>query len=911
MVRFKKKFKLFLIFLKDQKSMNIGELLAASFQQASTQQLANITETIKSLYPNPNFYQECVNIISDESVNITLRKSALINITNGVKSCWAQTFSPEMKNYIMTIIPDLISRSSPDLLRSFEKLSDIVVKFIFINNQWTELFNFSIILPQLYQQDYGHLLAGLILTKSVTKYIKNPTRKLLDFYSNFASVVLPLIANICQTCEDLTALSFAYHCLSRLFFVSSDDAQAFISPFIGHFYTKFMTEASKASSSPLTETTVMFLLQGVKFLDRVAKERTNLTNDQIIPILSLLKMVLSLNVTGPLKGKAICLLNTLINEGKRHQILEGNMQSIIELIFVQLMINEEDVSDMENDPFNFIESNPDSCPNWEEIKSSCYRFISNCAKSFPPLINFVFQVASTSCQSNNRFQIFTAFRLLSAAMKGKAQENFNNFLPMLVAACNHDDFVIRAGAFLVISQLSKIRIPTELLQLSIAHLNDQSQLVTYYAANALSQCLYLIQKQPEYEEVKQALSPQIEAIYTIFCNISSQFNDSSSSEALSTLVLFFKEMMLPYSSSLFQQITALFVNTSLSSEVSTSGIETTASDALLKLIKLVGKNPESAMSFYPSFYSQITQAFAATQQCSTVELLFPLLSNLINLSPAFDESFWGLIDPLMQTINNHDELDLDDIYPIIDQLIFRDVNLPSKEQVVKNLCMILFSSDFLSCSTNVFSSLIMRCGDNIPCLPELISRMEEEASGFDHTESIEAESIANIFSAMVLSCSNYPTQFINIWVSQHPFPFYIASLLKLLPQLPEDPLMRAQAINAGFQSILKADDDDDDDFDFDGEDEDDDEITGNEVDDIVDDFQVKPGEFNISTSANPQWLDDKALVQQFYELINQLHAENSPVIQAIVQQIGPEALANNMKLLQVYPNHKQLMKKMK
>ena len=109
-------------------------------------------------------------------------------------------------------------------------------------------------------------------------------------------------------------------------------------------------------------------------------------------------------------------------------------------------------------------------------------------------------------------------------------------------------------------------------------------------------------------------------------------------------------------------------------------------------------------------------------------------------------------------------------------------------------------------------------------------------------------------------------------------------------------------IFSGIESILN--DDDDDDIIFG---DDDDEIDDNLENDIIDDFQTKPGEVGLSHSKNPQWFNGVEIVQQFYQFLVSLKSNNSPAISILLQQIGPDTFMSNMRLLSAYPNHKKLI----
>ena len=279
--------------------MDLPQLFRAGYTSQSSDELAKVTQMIQSFYPNPNFYEECFKIISDHQNEANIRKSALISLKNGILECWKNSFSNELKNFILSNLPEVISVSSIDLLPLFEKTCDKIVNLTLFNNEWPSLFSQnSSILPQLYQQDIGHLRAGLILTKSISKLIRNPDKNRMAFFQAFSSFAFPMLANAIQQCNDTLCLTYMYHILARLLL---NTLETVISTFpeakslINVYYIKFMQFASNMPS-PITEEHINFMKKGIKFLTRITKI---MDNEQILAIFNLLKTIFALPVKTP------------------------------------------------------------------------------------------------------------------------------------------------------------------------------------------------------------------------------------------------------------------------------------------------------------------------------------------------------------------------------------------------------------------------------------------------------------------------------------------------------------------------------------------------------------------------------------------------------------------------------------
>lgn len=858
--------------------------------------IAEATKMIQAQFHNQLFYQTCLQIIFEQNdqITITCKKSALNAFAKGIKDCWKNTFDDDMKMYLLNQIPELLANSPYELVPLCEKFSDEIINFSIFEDNCSYLIE---ALPHLFQNDINYQRAGLIISKSVCKKIKNPRDDMMQMFSEFASLISPLIANLCKECEDYVLLNYCYHCLSRLLMKLTENeiAEQILQEYGEIYYGRFMSLCTNFPSN-IDEnfSFIKFLIEGIKFLIRISRK---LDNEQIENIIQFIQSIFQLpahKYLVILKAKAVALLNSMIIKNERYDIFESHMQLIMEIIFSQLMISDEDIQDMENDPEAFIQANPSANINWEDDKASCSHFLLNCIKRMKnsSLIDFVYETASSSLQSESRNQIFTAFRILTTAVSKNCKDQFEQFLPFLLEAFNHPDFVVRAGSFFVLSATKCCNISQQIIDNCITHLNDEAPIVRYYASLALSQSLFFCKRQQEYKQCKKYYSSQIGDICNSLFEILSQFNDSYISDAFTQIVKFFDDEILPYAIQLFDQITEVFVSCCTSGESQFSEVEETTTKVLGLIIKIAGKNsktnPDALNEFCGHFYSKICSAISATSESQNVYCLFPLLSELITISPGFNPEFWELLEPLMG-ITSSGIIIIDDSAPVIEQIIYKDEELASREEIVSNLCTFLLNSGALISVPTFCSTLIMRVGPSLPCMSEIFATIKSEASECD-VEGLE--SISNIVSAIFLNFDDFSPLFeggdmtlFNIWIEKPHFPFYVASFLKVFNKFDQDVELQAQMLKSGFFSVSTGfDNEEEEEF---SDDDDDDDDSDNDFDT---DFQANPGDFGLSTIKSPQWFNEKELIQQFLQFVSGLVEEQSPVVQAF----GQEDLINQM-----------------
>lgn len=867
---------------------DLVDLFKIAYTSHSNHELAEATREIESRYPNQLFYDACLQIIFEQNSQISssIKSEALINFKNGIKACW-KSFDENIKMYLLSQIPELIANVPIGLLPTCEKLSDEIIVYSFIEDECPNLIE---ILPQLFQSEAKYLRPALIISKSVCRKIKNPDDKNLQVFSEFAPHIFPLLAALCKECDDLLLLNYCYHCLSRLLFNLNEITEQLLQSHGEVCYGKFMSLALNPPEQ-IDEKFVKFLIEGVKFLNRISEK---LSNEQFENIFQLINIVFQFpSSQGKIKAKIMSLLNTIVIENKRYDVFESHMQLIMEIIFSQLMITNEDIENMENDPEAFIQANPQANYKWEEDKSSYCHLVSNCVKIVKDktLIDFIYQIVSSSfSQSNSRNQIFTAFRLLTTAVSKRCKEHFDQFLPSLIESFDNSDFVIRSGAFLLLSTVECCNITQQIIDCCINHLNDPAQIVRYYAALALSQSFYLCQDQQEHQQYKELYSPGIGDLLTSLIDIYSQFNDSYISDTFIQFINFFKEEIIPCAMPLFDKILEFFVKSCISGESRFSSIEETSSSALLIIINLIGKNesknPSSLIEYYGHFYSKLCSAIEETNECESVASLIPPLSALINLSPGFNPDFWELFEPLMALTSN-DIIIIDDSGPVIEQLIFKDNELATREQIVTNLCSMILS-DGLTATPTICASLIMRIGSSLPCMSEIISYIKKEAVESEKEGGFyKLESICNVVSAIFIKVDDFSELFeegnmslFNIWIKEHSFPFYIASLLNVFDKFSGEVEAQAQMLRSGFESISVG---------LGGDEEEDELLIGDDDEEDEDDKlyvknQAKPGDFGLTKVESPQWFNEKDLAQKFLKLVSGLIEAQSPIVQAFGQE---------------------------
>lgn len=855
--------------------MTLIQLLSASPQNTDQVQMQEINNQLLQMTSTPQFYQECIAILLNPEISQGIKLNAMgVFHRLGIKQFWRQ-FDPQLKNAILSQIPSiLVSTLTMPLC---ETLSDDIISLAIPSGEWPDFYP---ILLQLFEKDDNYLRAALILAKSMCKLIKNPDYVQSPLYpqsvkvhEEFSQLILPILTKICSEVNDFSILNYTYHCLSRILYASTAVRVNALTQYGEIYFQRFMT-ISTQFQHPEDPAYLHFLREGIKFLQVVSYNSKDPTScltfnqEQLTAIFQFINVLFSFPECKYEKSRSIGILNNIIIKREQYQILEQNAQAFIGLFCSNMAPSEDEIKKMEDDPCSYNDENQLCYATFDEIRSSICRFLTSYVKSveetqIPPSL---YQFASSAIESNDPAQIYVSLRLLTTSITPRYQQFFAQFLPQLIQVSSHSHFVIRASAFLCMTAIERgCAIPPNLIEVCIQHFDDSHKIVAFYAILALKQIMYVIRKQADYEATKAYYAEQIPIIFQKYFELANEFHDTEISEGLNIFIEFFDEKILPSCEVIFPAILNLFaaIQAASSDDKGNANTEFLA-DALILIIKRIEENPEIAQTLLPTFYQQLFMVF---QAITINDDYLRVIEAIINASPHFDPNSWGIVEPLIQIIGDDSDVDLDNVLAIIEQLIYRDTELESKPEIIAQLCELLMHPDVIASDSSVWASFIMRCGHSIPIMPQLlqtlISTQEDAEFSLD---------VCNIFSAIAYKFDKYPQELIPIWKEYHYFPLYVGSMLKIFNDFQGNPELQADLIENAFDSILNSDEEIGSD--------DDDEILAN-----FDRFQIRAGDFHIVKSQTPQWFDQKALVEQFANLIMTLQNSNSPVFQLLTQRL--------------------------
>jgi hypothetical protein len=144
---------------------HLALLLDAAVHPASPDQLAELTETIRSLGNRPDSLQAYLVIISSADYTDTVRLNACIQIRNDVREFWTRfvpTYDPECMAMLLEAIPQLLVNAPPFLQYNLSHLTKLVVQQTRVPG-WPDLLPLAVSLlgsPETF-------LAGLVLCKAI------------------------------------------------------------------------------------------------------------------------------------------------------------------------------------------------------------------------------------------------------------------------------------------------------------------------------------------------------------------------------------------------------------------------------------------------------------------------------------------------------------------------------------------------------------------------------------------------------------------------------------------------------------------------------------------------------------------------------------------------------------------------
>ncbi|KAH0786961.1 Importin-beta N-terminal domain containing protein [Histomonas meleagridis] len=860
------------------------EKLAYLFKCTYTQQstsIADATNEITQFLANPNFYLLTISIINKPDVyDAQVRNCGIYCLKKGIVQYWGN-FPPDFKQLIINHIPQIIISSSEGMLGNVESLCSIIIKSSVLSNEWPISSFLETINTLMSSNDERQVTASLVLIKSVTKYLKNPKDDMLSFYQSFSEAVSAFIPHCICNFNNILIHSYIFHIVSRLSIkVISNGIQSCIPNLISSFLTTIVSLDLNNPYSP------RYIIQSSKFIVHTLKLGSNLIPDeqklQIVRVLPPLLAYKQGANTRNYKGKIIKLLNEIIVQGKNIDNFSFVLMPLVtEVIYPLFSLTENDMEEMHNDPVTFVQENHKICPNWDDTKASCSRFLSNLSKS-DAFVGSVYQFALNVYQSSiqtpqGHYQIFSAFHVLSSVVY-KTNNHVFEFIKAIFPMFNDNSPILRCSAFLYLSQVHKIEFNEEILQLCFSHLTDPFPLASYYASISFSNLLNSAINTPYQENLKQSLLPNVQNLYIHFSKMASEYQDSYLADGLSNIVLLFQEAVYPFGEQLFAQLFSYFSAACIDelNDPSNSDISTVTSDSLIKMIELLGKDPNLNNSFF-NIVSQGLEPLAKSEHFSD---LMNFCTKIIEVSQMFNDNYWNVIPLILKIIETTNVITFDEVCPFIEQLIFKDTQLQNKIEIINTLSPLIINqiqqalnqNDEIDSISLVASALIIRCPNNLQIIQPLMQLIEIASNSelcFYGVSMVFSAIIINYFELAQMASQNL----IRAWIEGHAYPLYIVSMLKMIK--PLEPLQCEMIVSAVKCISDTANDEIDEDL-----------YGGDEDDDMFDGYSTNPSSFtSVSIKSPPPWYNTNELLQQFYNLLTAIQRENLQLWQNIGGQL--------------------------
>lgn len=852
----------------------LESLFKQTYSSTSNFEIESATEQIESMYSDPSFYQNsCLILSQNMKVNETLSKAVLNGLTKGLEKQW-NFFHPDFRASIINEIIKITYITDEKLIRQFEKLFDIIIKL-----DKFECLNVQNVLSVIYQLFHdNHYLIALIIMKSVTKLIKNPTTEMYHVYDLFSDEFGKIISMFISEQFGTNLLSYVFHIVSRL---SINRVHPSIQSIYLNLIQLFITFGIPDGNIH------MFANEGFKMIIRILNyEKTIIPDEMICNILNIIPNYLEVNCDNSkdknFKGKLFSLLNTIIIKNKRFELIDKFFIPLIpNVIFPIFYLTNDEIQMIKEDPACFVQESHQIELNWDDTKASCMKFLKNCSKYdnlFNSSINFVTNVMNNSLSTSDYIPLFSAFRFLSSIMPSRQPEETLTFLSSITQLFDHQNDIVRCAAFLLLSQCNNIPFNEQILMHCFNHLNDNFKLISYYASVTFANVINDLSQESQ-KQMNIVLSPYAETIFKHFSSIASEFRDPQLYESLSSLASIFQDSIIQIAPQIFDQTYNFFI-TSCKDENGDLNNDNIfiASDALIKIVDVLGTFPNLNVHFYKTVCNGLLELINSDHFGD----LLNILNKIIEKIEVFDVNYWQIVSLLMKIIESNENIILNEIDPIIEEIIFKDKELGKREDIVNSISSLIISkcdeelhgNEEIEIPFSIASCLVLQCKEKLPIIDKLFEYLTIAAKRY-----IDPDSICVLYSSMLISYKQKALQcdpdIIQIWMDNHSYPLYLASFLTFFP-LVNSPDVKANSYISALKSIIfKIQDEEIEDF-------------GDDDDDCIDiDYEMvanieKRGN-DASIIRGPEWFEPEKLLQSFMNLSIQIKDNDSDLFNLIVE----------------------------
>lgn len=862
-------------------------LLSATFTNQTTEDVSQAATLLEEMQSDPEFYPILMNIVL-QSDSMSIRKSALTYIKTTVQYSWTSKLSDDIKIFILSNIPQLIAQCPQELFGVCTSLANLLVKYEYFNSDnWKDLPD--IITSYFASGDQQQIITALIFSRSILKMCKNPTSSLEQTYENVSKLIIPKIAEIMQIQMPHDIVSLEFHCLSRLLFnhvptIFHQQADLFLSK--GFIYAHEKSENIKMKRHVLKFFTNFFL----DFEDGLEQEIV----EQLI---SISHDFISTHNDQTIRSKSLRLLCEIYQK-KDPVYFTNNIGFYVSELLPQLFaVSDEDEELLEFGDFvGFVNSQHQACTNWDEIVSSACRFVAKIAprseESLPTFMQYVYNMIQwfeqTDKDISSQCNVYAAFHMLSALIAGLSEERNGEIIEFVVHIFEFEYPIIRAAAFMLLSYINNPVYSDELLQICYRHLND-NQLVSYYSSICLSNILQSIMNSEIHEAVLQSLSPDVQDILSHYNNIASVFQTDTLITSLSTIIEFFKNLILPYSLGIATNLLTQYVQNGYSDD-NLGEFVLSASSSLMEIIELLGKNPDDSQPILVELFGYIREAYASLQNFCSIDDIIKMAAKVVSVSPQFDQSYWAIFHLSVQSLSTSKFVKLEDLQVLYEQLIFKDQQLSQNPEIIFEVFKVLIDiinigdGEDSAVALSLLSNLALRCPETIAT--HVTNLLNLLASVIEN--GIESDPICELFSSILLLI-NEPLDFgqidniIETWLESHSFPLFLSSAVTKFSLFDSFPEIQVRILINCFISIYDQIHSED-------------EVYFEDLE--LDVFESKDSDFSMVDVKAPCWFNDSDIVQQFYQLIDHVSKINPEIYQESIQSLCSDEERNYVEIIE-------------
>lgn len=880
----------------------IAELSLAIFQAASQEERAAAEMELDELAKTPDFYQICFNLMVSHP-NDSVRQEAMIFVrTYMIK--YKEIIPPELKQFCFNTFIQIIPNLHLKHLSYAEKIANDWVKLFFFDNMiWTDLLDKIVQLST----DPNLLLPAAMLAKAFCREIKRKPVNAIEVYQHFTLNIFPQLFPILET-QNLNTTQMLFHCASRLLMTSEASEpkkkiQMFILPIAEQLYPMLQHLYNYSSILLKIQPTAEYeklVNQILKFLSSfVYVTKDNLDEQILSQILSYLQSVFVTKPSTKTIGKALELLYSITFRAKIASVLADNAMYFVSEVFASFFIlQQNEIEQAEEDPAQFVQNIEKEGQNWNDPRASVAYIIEKAILlKMGPIHEALYAILGNVISNpESSAQLFAVCDLFSTVVFKNDSPELEELMPTLLDLADNDDFLIRAGAFKILSRAADCQSTISALDTCLNHISDDSLLVRYYACVALALIFHTLHKSESREELVSQLREHIGQIVEIFLSIGAEFHSDAISKSLMDILEFFSTDVIPYAVSISQTLFASYIEEVQQAEQSGISGSSLIPAAINTLIECMKGNPNNT-EMLNEIYGYNLEAINSLIGHVDLEENFRIASRIVDAASVFVPDYWRILECVSNDLQADPNLMPDQVRPLLSYLIDRDTDINSRG-VVPMIVEILKgfverAEDGMGDILNIAAGLILRTGDvdNIVSafMENILSEFNENGMQYDCGIDSIASVIIFIRGIHGMDIFGEHSQpILEAWFDCEEFPFKLAAVVNKMNEFMQFDAnfatrVLASTVKIVYEQINYDEGDDDDDVVFGGEEEGENENEENKLDQLDSEFcieKIGAGMYG-SSDKMTAWFNQADLIRNFHALLQNI--SNTGILDSVAQ----------------------------